>query len=112
PSIPTFPPNPSASSSATFTFADTEAGVTFLCQLDVGMYLPCSSPKSYAGLADAAHTFYVEALDAAGNASAPAQYTWTVDTTPPPAPSITGSPSNPTNGTGATFTFGDTAGTA
>jgi hypothetical protein len=107
PAIGTKPPALTTSTSATFSFTDTELGVTFVCQLDIGMYTSCTSPKSYSGLSDATHTFYVEAIDAAGNASAPAQYTWTVDTTPPPAPTITAQPANPTNVTTASFSFTD-----
>ena len=57
-----------------------------------GRITPCDSPTTYAGLGDGAHTFRVEAVDAAGNADAsPAVYSWqiagvgpaTIDRTPP-----------------------------
>ena len=43
-------------------------------------------------LAEGAHTFAVMARDAAGNLSTASSGAWTVDTTPPPAPSVTTGP--------------------
>jgi hypothetical protein len=57
--------------------------VTFQCQLDVGGYSSCTSPKSYSSLAEGSHTFSVKAVDAATNSSAAATSTWTVDLTNP-----------------------------
>jgi hypothetical protein len=97
-----------ASSSATFGFSDTEPGVAYLCRLDAGSYAACANPATFSGLADGSHTVTVEATDAAGNVSGPsASRTWTVDTTPPPKPGITGPNSNSPS-TAATFTFSDT----
>ncbi len=110
PSITATPANPTASTSASFSFTDTESGVTFVCQLDVGVAGPCTSPKTYAALTDGSHTFTVQAKDAAGNLSTPTSFTWTVDTTPPAAPTITSSPANPTNQTTASFQFTGEAG--
>jgi hypothetical protein len=77
PTIDTHPPNPSNSSSATFTFHDTNTSATFLCQLDDGGYSACTSPKTYTGLLNGSHTFNVEATQN-GNTSDPATFTWTV----------------------------------
>jgi len=64
---------------------------------------------SYPGpLSQAKHTFTVRAKDAAGNLSGNVTFSWTVDTTPPPAPVITSTPKNPTTQTSARFSFGDT----
>jgi hypothetical protein len=82
PSIDTEPPNPSNSSFAEFTFSDTEAGVSFLCQLDNGGYSPCSSPQDYEGLGDGSHTFSVEAKDTNGNVGSATSYTWVIATAP------------------------------
>ena len=77
--------------------------------LDVGDWVPCSSPQGYTGLADGQHTFQVRATDSAGNGeAAPASYTWTIepprDTTAPDT-SFTGRPANPSNSATATFSF-------
>ena len=62
--------------------------------------MPCSSPTSYSGLAQGAHTFYLRQLDAAGNVGTVfASRGWTVDTVPPPAPVIGTKPDDP-NGDG------------
>ncbi|HWH54270.1 MAG TPA: hypothetical protein VNT04_01725, partial [Gaiellaceae bacterium] len=100
------PPDPSGSDDPTFTFSDSEAGVTFECRLDGGNFAPCSSPQGYTSLADGSHTFRVRAVDAATNASAATLVTWTIDTTGPPAPSLGGPPAL-TNSTIANFTFSD-----
>ena len=83
------PPDPTITSgpadgdtSATFLFTDTEAGVTFACQLNGGGYATCSSGVVYT-VGDGSHTFMVTASDAAGNTSAPTAWSWTV---PAPAP--------------------------
>jgi len=80
PSIDTFPPNPSNSTSAEFTFSDTQAGVTFLCQLDNSGFSPCASPQDYSNLSNGSHTFSVEAKDQNGNIGDATSYSWTIDT--------------------------------
>ena len=70
-----------SSSGASFTFTTSE-GSTF-CQLDGHGFAPCTSPANYSGQADGPHTFQVKAVDAAGNTSAIASRSWTIDTTPP-----------------------------
>jgi hypothetical protein len=108
PVITSTPANPTAKTSASFSFSDTEAGVNFLCQLDTGAFLACTSPKAYSSLSQGTHTFSVQAQDAAGNPSSATTFSWTVDTTPPPQPVITSRPANPTNQTTASFSFSDT----
>jgi large repetitive protein len=107
PTITSKPANPTNQTSATFTFSDTLAGVTYLCALDTATFTSCSSPQSYPGpLAQGSHTFQVKAVSG-GNESAPASYTWTVDTTPPPTPSIVVKPASLSNTKDATFAFSD-----
>jgi len=106
--ITSTPANPTNQASASFGFSDTEAGVSFLCQLDSAGFSACSSLKSYSGLSQGSHTFSVKAQDGAGNQSPAASFAWTVDFTPPPVPTITSTPANPTKQTKATFKFSDT----
>jgi hypothetical protein len=104
------PPNPDNNTTPTFHFSGddgTGSGVaSFQCKLDGGSYATCTSPFTVSPtLTDGSHTFYVYATDHAGNSDAsPASYTWTVDATPPDT-IIDTHPSNPTNITGASFTF-------
>jgi hypothetical protein len=109
PTITTKPANPTNSTSASFSFSG-EAGGTFSCQLDGGGFSACTSPKAYTGLAAGSHTFQVRQTDAAGNIGAAASYTWTIDTTPPAAPTATANPPALTNSTSASFSFTGEAG--
>ena len=82
------PADPSPTQDATFTFSADQAGSTFLCTIDGGDFLPCTSPAEYAGLTNGEHTFEVQATNTFGLIEEePAAYTWTVaapaDTTPP-----------------------------
>lgn len=107
PQLTQAPPNPSNSSSASFSFTDGEAKVTFLCQLDGGAWTSCTSPTAYKKLADGAHSFGVKARDAAGNVSTATTYAWRVDTVAPPKPTLTQTPPNPSASSDATFAFTD-----
>lgn len=104
PGITSKPTDPSTSATASFAFNDSEAGVTFMCKIDGGAYASCTSPKSYGGLAQGSHTFNVLALDSVGNASAPATWTWTVDTIPPQVVSITRNDPSPTTAPSVSWT--------
>jgi parallel beta-helix repeat protein len=70
--------------SASFGFS-SEAGATFQCKLDgpgttTGTYAACTSPKSYASLANGSYTFSVRATDTAGNVDpTPATRAFTVN---------------------------------
>ncbi len=99
------PPNPSSSTSATFSFASTKAGPSFECKLDASAYAPCTSPITYSGMAEGSHTFQVRARDAAGNLDpSPASYTWVVDSVAPDT-TITSQPPDPSSSPSATLTF-------
>jgi HYR domain len=70
---------------ATFAF-DVAGGAALACKLDgppgAGAFAPCSSPRSYTGLADGSYLFTVRATNAIGNVSE-ASRAWVVDTNPP-----------------------------
>jgi hypothetical protein len=103
----TGPANPSNSGSATFSFADADPTVSFHCNLDAHGFPACSNPQTYTGLADGTHTLNAIAVDAAGNESSASSYTWTIDTKPPPQPTIVSGPPNPSGANDAQFAFSD-----
>ena len=109
PTITSSPTDPSNSTSASLGFTGG-SGISFLCRLDGGVFTPCTSPKGYSGLAEGSHTFQVKARDAAGNESAPASFTWLIDTTPPAPPVIGSAPPNPSNDSAPSFGFSGEAG--
>jgi len=76
----TGPSSPTSSTSAQIGISHGEAGVSFLCKLDAEAEEPCTSPKTYTGLAAGSHTVSVRARDAAGNTSTAATHGWTIDT--------------------------------
>jgi Domain of unknown function (DUF1929) len=100
------PPSITNDTTATFGFASSEPGSTFTCRFDAAVdFTPCSSPKTYTGLAEGAHVFRVRATDAAGNTDpTPATRSFTVDTTPPET-TIDSGPSGTIAGSTATFAF-------
>ena len=85
-----------SSNEATFIYSSSESGSGFQCHLDNADWGVCpSSPASitYSGVSDGTHTFYVRAIDAAGNVDqSEASYTWNVLTTEPET-TITSGPS-------------------
>jgi hypothetical protein len=81
------PAGATSASSASFSFAGQESGLSYRCQLDGQSWGPCAAPATYAGLGAGTHTFVVEAIDRAGNVSAPAQRSWLITANPAvPAP--------------------------
>jgi hypothetical protein len=107
----TGPPSLTGSPDATFSFEESEGDASLSCTLDAVPAAPCASPTTYFGLADGLHAFTVTATDPAGNSSS-TPYTWTIDTTAPPKPTITTGPTDPSPATDATFTFEDADPTA
>ena len=93
------------SATAAFTFSSDNPTASFECSLDGTAFSSCTSPRTYAGLADGAHAFEVRAHDTAGNVDpTPASRTWTVDTTPPET-TIDSGPMGAVSSTAATFAF-------
>ena len=82
--VDTTPPAAPALADGGPPFAFTgEAGATFVCVLDGGPALPCSSPHAFAGpLPGGEHTFAVRARDAAGNTGPAATARFSVDDQP------------------------------
>ena len=73
------PSDPTTATSATFTFASSEGGVSFGCSLDGGPFAACTTGKVYPGfVAPSTHTFKVRATDSNGNTADSATYTWHV----------------------------------
>ena len=107
PTIDTKPSDPSNTAQPSLGFSDSDSNVSFQCNIDGGSFSGCTSPFATGPLTDGSHTFGVRSVNSLGTASAATTYTWTVDTTPPPAPSLTSTPpANDTN-TSAGFSFGD-----
>jgi large repetitive protein len=99
------PATPTTETSASFSFSASEAGSGFACSLDGAAFAPCTSPESYSGLGEGAHSFQVRATDPAGNTDAsPASYGWTVDLSAPQT-TLDAAPADPTNATSASFAF-------
>jgi len=91
------------SRSASISFTSTEANETFECSVDDAAFSACTSPKSLSGLADGPHSLAVRGVDSLGNLGSSRSADWTVDTTPPAAPTV----ASPTNlgASGATVPF-------
>jgi len=102
--ITTGPSGLESGSSATFAFTATSAAATFECALDAAAFVPCTTPRTYTGLTEGAHTFRVRGGDAGGVDPTPATRTWTIDTTPP-GTTITDGPSGTVSSPSAAFGF-------
>lgn len=91
------PPDPSSSSTASFTYHADEAA-TFECKLDAAPFAACDPGGiAYTGLQSGSHTFQVRATDASSNVDpTPAGYTFGValpsSSPSPPAPGPSGAP--------------------
>lgn len=89
-SIDAGPGGTDADATPTFEFSSTVAGATFQCRLDGGAWEACSSPRTYAALADGPHTFLVRSVAPDGAVDPePASQAWTLATPPPAAFSLT-----------------------
>lgn len=83
--------------SMTFVFSSSEPG-TFTCSIDGGAGSPCTSPKTYTGLAEGAHNISINVVDSVGNASAnPATFSWSIDVTAPIASIVNVNPNSAVN---------------
>lgn len=93
-------------SAPAFVFDWTEdMPATLECRVDADpSWSACGSGSQLAFLSDGSHTFFVRMTDLAGNVGS-AQTTFSVDTTPPAAPTITGGPNTYVASKSASFTF-------
>ena len=107
PTIASGPSGATASTSATFTYSDSEKGVTFQCALDAAPLASCPTTgvMTYNGLAQGPHTFKLVAVGV--TTSSAASRSWTVDTVAPPAPTFSKTPDDPTFDTKAQFNYRD-----
>jgi ELWxxDGT repeat protein len=96
--------------SFSFTGIPAEDTASFVCAIDSGESVACTSPTTFIGLVDGPHTVSITAVDAVGNTDpSPATRTFAVDTAAPD----TSIDSGPANGstittTSATFEFSGT----
>lgn len=82
------PSNPTAATSANFSFGASDQVALLSCKLDGGASFPCDSGTFTTGsLTPGSHTFAVQATDAAGNTVSSTPFPWwigaPVNTTPP-----------------------------
>jgi hypothetical protein len=108
PSITAKPATLSNVANPSFSFADTENGVSYLCKLDAAAFTACSSGQAFSNLAQGAHNFSVQARDNAGNSSAATSWSWTIDSIAPAAPVLTLKPADPAGGATMNFAWTDT----
>lgn len=72
-------PPSSTSRIATLAWHSTQPGSRFQCSFDGGGFAPCSSARTYHGLARGTHTLSVRAINFAGEIDpTPATATWTI----------------------------------
>lgn len=105
PVIGSRPADPTAATSARFAFTHPSRGVRFDCRLDDRAPVRCVSPVRYRGLAEGDHRFSVTA--SRGRLSATIIERWTIDTTAPPAPTLSSRPDALSNRREAEFRFTD-----
>lgn len=107
PSITDRPASLSTTTSPSFSFADSESGVVFRCTIDSSALAACSSPRSYSNLSQGAHSFGVQAVDAAGKRSGSTTWSWSIDSLAPPAPVLRTRPTDPTHHATNNFAWSD-----
>jgi hypothetical protein len=96
------PPSPTRATTATFVFETATAAAE--CRLDGQSFSACTSPVSYASIADGEHTFRVRPVAPGGAPGTEAAWTWTVDTVPP-AVNLGGGPTGVVQTPSAAFAF-------
>ena len=87
------PPAVTATTAALISISNPEAGSVLQCSFDGGSFDSCVSPVMRDGLTDGPRSLAVRQVDQAGNVSATATASWTVDRGLPAAPAFTEAPS-------------------
>jgi hypothetical protein len=110
--IATYPTNPTAETTGSFTFTNTQSPVTYACKLDSGDWTACNATYTTPVLTDGTHTLSVRATKPAVDAAPlvedpPVTYTWVINTGRP-VTTIATYPKNPSNDTTGDFTFTNT----
>lgn len=83
-SITQYPAEVTSSTSFTLRWTSTTGTIRYECKLDGGEYVACLPPYQLTELAEGGHSFFVRAMDRAGNVELePASVTWSIDLTPP-----------------------------
>lgn len=98
----------SNSAAASFSFSGASAASTiasYQCSMDSSAFAACSSPQTYSNLSEGSHSFTVKAIDATGQSSSPANYSFAVDVTKPSTPVVNSNQMNPTTSTSLNLTF-------
>ena len=109
--VVTAPRSPAQGRSPSFSVSDAEPGVTFTCWVtgpSVMTVLTCgpTTTVDLSGAADGTYVLHVTATDAAGNTTTAGSASYVLDTSAPPAPTVT-APGSPSQGRTPSFTFGD-----
>ncbi len=102
--ITALPPAANGASSATLAWASNFSFSTFECSLDGSPFAPCSSPRTYSGLAFGPHTFQVRASKWGRTDATPAVASWVQEGTP--QTTISAAPTAITLSRSATFAWG------
>lgn len=93
------------SSQVTVSFESSNA-TSFLCALDGGTAVTCTSPAHYTGVTEGSHRFDVWGVNSLGQSGAAASYVWSVDLTAPVVQIVSTDPSwMPTAQTSLTVNF-------
>ncbi|NVJ18244.1 Ig-like domain-containing protein, partial [Myxococcus sp. AM010] len=90
--VPVALSNPTQSTTATFRFTSNLSNVIYLCQLDGSPYEQCAdsanAEKVYENLTEGSHSLNVKAAEGEFEDQSPAPFNWTIDLTPPVAPTL------------------------
>ncbi|HEY1732825.1 MAG TPA: Ig-like domain-containing protein, partial [Acidimicrobiales bacterium] len=117
--VVTAPLSPSNQTRPAFTIGESEPGTTLSCSISGPISFPIAPSDCATGLVvdlsganhDGVYTLSVTSTDAAGNESAAGTATYTLDTTPPPAPVVV-APVSPSNDLTPTFSITESDSTA